>query len=264
MYAREKIKTAKTRRRYTLLPDPPDPTDMTQHKYITEIDTILRTRYGGRADVYIDGQGYLCYRTTELMFAPDCIISFGVDAEALEDANGYTISEVGKPPDFVLEVASQSTGRRDYTEKRVGYERLLVGEYWRFDNTGGEYHDRALAGDLLVDGRYVDIELHVEADGMIWGHSPALGLDLCWDNGRLRFYDPVAGEYLRSHSEAEAERIAAEAERASAEARAGVAEARVGVAEHWLATERQAREAAEAEVRRLREMLLRLERGDDG
>ena len=34
------------------------------------------------------------------------------------------------------------------------YGRFGVGEYWRFDPSGGEYHDAALAGDRLVDGRY--------------------------------------------------------------------------------------------------------------
>ena len=241
-----------TRRPYTVLPDPPEQTDMTQHKYITDADTTLRTHYRGRSDVYVDGEGYLCYDTSDLTLVPDCVVAFGVDAEAVDDANGYTISEVGKPPDFVLEVASPSTGRRDYTEKRVGYEHLKVREYWRFDYTGGDYHDRPLAGDILVDGRYEEIALREESDGMIWGHSPALGLDLCWDDGRLRFYDPVAGEYLRSHWESEADREAAEARAESAEFRADFAEARAESAEFRA-------EAAEAENRRLRELLRQLE-----
>ena len=49
----------------------------------------------------------------------------------------YTISEIGKPPDFVLEVASEGTGRRDYTVKRDIYAGYGVTEYWRFDHTGG-------------------------------------------------------------------------------------------------------------------------------
>jgi hypothetical protein len=60
--------------------------------------------------------------------------------------------------------------------------------------------------------------LNYGPEGLIWGHSPALGLDLCWDNSRLRFYDPAAGEYLRSLAEAEAERDAAQIRAAEAEA----------------------------------------------
>jgi hypothetical protein len=43
-----------------------------------------------------------------------------------------------------------------------------------------------------------------------WGHSQVLGLDLCWEEGWLRWYDPVARRYLRTHDETDEERIAAE------------------------------------------------------
>ena len=80
--------------------------------------------------------------------------AFGVNPDAIVARNGYVISEVGQPPDFVLEVASRSTGQRDYTVKRAGYAGFGVREYWRFDHTGGRYHDAPLAGDRLVDGEY--------------------------------------------------------------------------------------------------------------
>ena len=66
------------------------------------------------------------------MFVPDCVVAFGVDPVAIVSRNGYVIQHAGKPPDFVLEVASISTGRRDYTVKRVGYAGYGVREYWRF------------------------------------------------------------------------------------------------------------------------------------
>ena len=56
------------------------------------------------------------------------------------------------------------------------------------------------------------MELNTDADGVIWGRSPVSGLDLCWVRGRLRFYDPVAEEYLPDLMEALAQRDAAEAE----------------------------------------------------
>ena len=147
---------------------------------------------------------------------PDCLVALDVvDPQSIVNSNGYDISEIGKPPDFVLEIASWSTGINDYTTKRDLYAKLKVLEYWRFDWTGGRYHDMALAGDRLVNGVYVPIDLTTDADGIVRGHSAVLGLDLCWDHGELRFYDPVAGEYLRDHVESETERIAAE-ERADA------------------------------------------------
>ena len=42
--------------------------------------------------------------------------------------------------------------------------------------------------------------------------SEALGLSVCWEDGMLRFFDPVAESYLRSHDEAEARVAELEAE----------------------------------------------------
>ena len=70
------------------------------------------------------------------------------------DANGYIISELGKPPDCVLAVASKSTGGvRDGTEKRAIYAGFGAPEYWQFDRTGGDFHNAALAGDQLTPAR---------------------------------------------------------------------------------------------------------------
>ena len=168
--------------------------------------------------------------------APDCVVAFGVNPAAIVARNGYVISEVDQPPDFVLEVASRSTGRRDYTVKRAGYAGYGVREYWRFDHTGGRYHDAALAGNRLVAGVYEPIRITEEPDGVKWGHSPVLGLDLCWEEGQLRVYDPVAGKYLPTPVELQDQRDAAE-DRAAAE--------------------RAARELAETALRRLREQLRR-------
>ena len=76
-----------------------------------------------------------------------------VDPELYYQSNGYVISEQGKPPDFVLEVASESTARRDLGSKRDDYAVFGIPEYWRFDETGEYYGDR-LAGERLVDGVY--------------------------------------------------------------------------------------------------------------
>ena len=61
--------------------------------------------------------------------------------------NGYAIGEHGKPPDFVLEVASPTTASNDYTDKREEYAAFGIPEYWRFDPTEGERYDAPLAGD---------------------------------------------------------------------------------------------------------------------
>ena len=44
---------------------------------------------------------------------PGLLIALGVDPVAYYESNGYIIGEQGKPPDFVLEVASASTADED-------------------------------------------------------------------------------------------------------------------------------------------------------
>lgn len=158
---------------------------------------------------------------------PDLLIAFDVDPDARRDSNGYIVSEQGKPPDFVLEVASSSTGRNDETVKRDYYETMGVGEYWRFDSSDGEWHSTALAGDLLVDGAYQAIPVEQGTDGIYRGYSAALRLELHWEDGNLRWWDPVGNRYLETHFEL----IAA---RAEAEERAAAAEERVRQLEEQL------------------------------
>ena len=145
---------------------------------------------------------------------PDLLVSYNSDPELLMSQKGYAVDTQGKPPDFVLEVASPTTAVMDYTLKRLDYERYGVVEYWRFDPSGGEYHDAALAGDRLVDGRYVPIKTERMDDDRQRGYSESLGLYLCWEEGDLRWFNPAVGEYLQTYEE-----VTARAERAEAELR---------------------------------------------
>ena len=200
------------------LPDPPKKLDgMQESRHIFTARFVIEHHFRHRSDVLINGYGYLCRNTRDRTdwTVPDCIVTFGVDPGAIEHRNGYVIDEVGKPPDFVLEVASESTGRNDYTRKREIYESLGVGEYWRFDQTGGQHHDRPIAGDLLVAGAFSPVDMQTGPAGVIRGHSPLLGLYLCWDEGRLRFFDSATEEYLPDGRETSLRAAAAE-ERASA------------------------------------------------
>ena len=184
---------------------------------------------------------------------PDLIIAFDCDPERAIERQGYDITEQGKPPDFVMEIASSTTGRVDYTEKRIDYERYGIPEYWRFDATGGDYHDVALAGDALVDGRYEPIDIEWEGAGFCWGYSEELGLYVCWDEGKLRWHDPRTGIYLRTfddeadradRAEERADRAEESAAREAAARRLADDRAAGESAARQLADERAEREAA--------------------
>jgi len=81
--------------------------------------------------VFITDVGFICYDPANLnvRVASDCTIAFGVDLEYLMDRNAYVVHEMGKPPDFVMEVASESTARADIGRKRGIYQQIGVPEY---------------------------------------------------------------------------------------------------------------------------------------
>ncbi len=188
---------------------------------------------------------------------PDLLVAFGVDRALAVDQMGYSIRDQGKPPDFVLEVASPSTGREDYTGKRNDYAAFGIPEYWRFDPSGGQHHDAPLAGDRLVEGKYQPIEILETGPGRFRGHSAVLGLDLCWEDGRLRWWDPVAQGYLMTFEEEREARLAAEG-RADSEHEARIAADGRADSEHEARIEEaRARAAAEARVRELEDQLRR-------
>ena len=188
--------------------------------------------------------------------SPDCYVVFGLTEAALrslslEENNVYLLWEVGKPPDFILEIGSESTANADLVRKRELYAELGVGEYWRFDATGGEFYGEPLVGERLVNGEYSRIEMLRESDGRIWSHSEALKLDLWWADGELRFWDPVAGRWLLSQEEERDGRLVAETRAETAEVRAETAEVRAE-------EERTSRVAAESRLAELETELRRL------
>ena len=252
--------------RLTPLPDPPrDPDMVTQLPHILRANLILGDRYYDRPDVLVCGEGYLCSDASNVRRSPhpDCLVSFGltiVPPVEIIESNGYNISEIGKPPEFVLEVASESTGRRDYTEKRGIYAGLKVVEYWRFDRTGGRFHDAPLAGDrLTADGTYEPIPVYAHPDGSFRGYSAVLELELHWVEGWLRFWDPATEEYLPDLTESKAQTAAARAERDAAVAARQQAEAARNAEAHARQQAEAARNAEAAARRQLEAQLQQLQ-----
>ena len=197
-------------------PDFPPREDMQNPIYLHDPahQAALRRHFGSTDTTIVLGEVPVGHRTTRQrrgLLVPDLLVAFNIHRAGVIARRGYSIEEQGKPPDFVLEIASLSTRRNDYTSKRHGYADFGVTEFWRFDPTGGEYYPAGLAGDRLVDGGYEPIAINSLGDALYWGHSSVLNLDLCWEYGWLRWYDPVAQRYLLTYDEAEDARAAAEA-----------------------------------------------------
>ena len=243
--------------RHFRFPDPPQrrPEDMTSFKQLTITGAAhyLAHHFGNPDTTIVTGERFMAVAPTKDMKGlrfPDLLIAFNVDPELYELSNAYVISEQGKPPDFVLEIASRKTRREDVTRKRDAYAELGIAEYWRFDETARRRP--RLAGDRLVEGEYQPFPIELLPDGVLQGYSPALDLYLRWDLGRLQWHDPATGRHIvtvmdeRSRADRAMEAFELERARADRELEARVqAEARA-------AMEREARLRLEAELRRLR------------
>lgn len=193
-----------------------------QERMLDRIKRLLVELYEGRSDVFVSGAFYICYDITDgnRRLQPDCIIVFDVDAEAVRyNLPNYWIWEVGKPPDFVMEVASPTTASNDLGRKRDMYAELGITEYWRFDPTGGEYYGKPLAGERLVAGEYQPYELRAEPDGSVRGYSELLGVEFHWDGEDFDVLDAETGMTIDKRATAEVRAEAAEARAEAAEAR---------------------------------------------
>ena len=275
------------KRWYDFVPDPPTVEDgMLQNFVIADIGPVLRLRFKPRADsVLVSGRAYILYDINDpnARIDPDYFIVFDVDVQSIIRHNSYRVWQWGKPPDFVLEIASESTALNDVTTKRDIYARIGALEYWRFDPSGGELYGEPLAGERLVDGRYEPYPIHTDADGDIWAHSEALDLDFYMRGNRFWVKDSATGEWLnfleaelaaheitklaheatrlahdRERQSHEATRLAHEQERQAHEATRLAHEAEVEARRR----ERQALLSTEAQVRELRAELDRLRQSE--
>ncbi len=225
-------------------PEPPqrEPDEMTNYIQLHQTGSSYHLiQYLGNPDTtLVTADFWLAYGprpgTTGLR-RPDLLIAFDVNPAAYKATGGYLITEQGKPPDFVMEVASVSTASVDVLQKRVEYAALGIPEYWRFDETGA-FHRTKLAGDRLVGDHYEPIPIEELPDGSLQGYSAVLNLYLRWERvqgeqGLLGWYDPETGQHIPTLLDEREARLQAEAraeqERAArleSEARTEEAEAR--------------------------------------
>ena len=139
------------------LPSPPRKVDMQTFNYFTMFataNTLARHLDALREDAttLVSGNGYICATRSTWPGSPypNMVVAFDVDTTAVYEANAYVISEIGKPPDFVLEIGFDDMGTQKYTDRKDDYMRFAIPEYWRYDHTGGKYFGVALDGYCLT------------------------------------------------------------------------------------------------------------------
>ena len=223
----------------TRLPDSPpkEPDEVTA--YLHFFDRHSNAHLGNQETTLVTGDCRVMNFTADSNEAkrPDVLIAFRVNIQAFRARGHYVISELGKPPDFVMEIASESTASADTGPKSVAYAALGIPEYWRFDHTG-EHHGSKLAGDRLTGDRYEPIGITVLPDGRLQGYSTVLDLTLEWRDGDLNWIDSATGTYIPTMAQEREARQAAESQaeqerqaRLQAEARIQQLEQRQGTAD---------------------------------
>ena len=277
--ARRGLRPSADRPVHRLLCERDLPVDFEEHEQVsvaTEHDVLDRglreglwLRYRDRPDVFVAGDlmvyfdGPQASLATADRLAPDLMVAFGVPNR---HRRTYPVWEVGKAPDFVLEIVSPNarTRKKDVVEKPALYRRMGAREYFLFDPNGRR--EPRLRGWRFDRAQDVVLPLAAPVDGMRGIFSKALGLHLChthpWPRrrhrrpgaGRLRWHDPASGVLLdelpdvaQGRAEQTRRADAAERQRAEQARRADAAEERAATAERQQAE--QARRAGAAEER---------------
>ena len=200
-------------------------------------------------DICISGNMMLYYIKDDKsrFVSPDVFVVFGVERR---ERRLYRTWEEGKPPDFVLEFSSKGTFKRDLNQKKDLYASMGVTEYFLYDAEGLYLPTSLMGYHFLDDNQLHYSRMSVRPDGSIL--SSVLNLELHDLEGELRFYDPVADDWLKTEAEAAQEHAE------QAETRA---EQETVARQHATEIARQetaARQQAEAENAQLRAEIERL------
>lgn len=200
---------------------------MAQWNAVAEVVFTLRRFFADRALVAANMGVYFREGDPRGAVVPDLFVALG--KPLIDTPDTYLTWEQGKPPDFVLEVASKSTFRKDRREKIAIYRTVGVKEYFLHDAKdrflrprlqGYRYSGRSKGGGRT----YEPVESTVLPDGTICLPSAVLNLTFRAvpgtqapqifgpDGAMLPSPEDAAAEDRRLRQEAERERREAERE----------------------------------------------------
>jgi Uma2 family endonuclease len=200
-------------------------TDQHRKEMIRQLEILTRFFAGQR--VYVSGNLLVYYEqgSPKKFVVPDVFVVKGLEPK---DRRVYRLWVEGQAPDVIIETTSRKKRKQDTVTKPALYALLRVKEYFLFDPTQ-DYLDPPLQGYRLQGERYVPID--ADSQGSLV--SAELGLRLQAEHGTLMACRLDTGEPLLTAEQAR--QVEADGRRAEA----------------------AARQAAEAEVARLREDLRR-------
>jgi len=196
-------------------------------------------------------------------YMPDLLVALRVGPEDPRFGGTrlqYRLWDEGKPPDIIVEAASESTVEKDNEEKRAQYARLGVREYVQFDPAGNLLQPRLQVfrlPDMSRPKEGGDIRYEpapMEQDGAVWSSV----LPCAW---------VMAGNMLRLRERATGQLLPTPEEAALAERDALAQQRKEVVAERDALTQQRdtvaaERDEAQEELARLRAELARL-RGEE-
>ncbi len=231
---------------------------------VRQAAAALDLHFRERSEVLVAMELMVYYQlgNNEAKLQPDVQVVFGVGRA---NRSSYRVWEEGKPPDFVLEVASP-TASTDARHKAREYSRIGVREYWRIDPQGA-LMSSPLEGYVLSGGRYSPAERVAGAGERVHLRSEVLGLELRSARQAaatvLVFRDPATGEeFDGALAEAERRRLAAERDKQAAvrdkqalQQRVTAAEQRASAAEREKRAAEQRASLADERARALEEQL---------
>ena len=152
----------------------------------------LRTYFASEPDVYVSGNNMMYYEegNPRKKVSPDIYVTLGIPKR---ERRSYRLWVEGKAPDFILELLSGETRRRDFGFKKKLYQNLFqTKEYFLYDPDTEE-----LYGYRLIENRYRLVK--PDADSRFFSSVLELlfGVDT---QGWLRVYHPD-GTLLKTQEE---------------------------------------------------------------
>ena len=167
------------------------------YKLISYLFNALKVFFADRTDVFIAANLNFYYDAddSKKYYIPDTMIAFGVSNQ---DRKTYKLWEEKLCPQVIFEIASESTWKKDISDKVEDYEKLGVEEYYILDAENLYLPLPLMAYRRDETGR---LRLVMTENERIL--SPLLSLEIVWTENRFKLFDPEKQEFLMTAEEAQ-------------------------------------------------------------